>query len=282
MEDPALQQPVDYLLIGHVTKDLTPEGPLLGGTVSYAGLTARALGLRVGVVTSCGEDLDLSPLSDLAVARLPAEESTAFENVYTPEGRIQTLRARARDLTFEAVPPAWRGAPIVHLAPLCQEVDPDLAHRFPGALVGVTPQGWMRTWDEAGRVFPTAWEGMERLLPQLGAVVMSIEDVGWDEGLVAAMAQHAPLLVVTEGPLGARVFVNGQGRRVPAPPAEEVDPTGAGDIFAACFFARLRATGDPFEAARYANQLASASVTRVGVASVPTPEEVAAAEMQVG
>ncbi len=282
MEDPALHQPIDYLLVGHVTKDLTPEGPILGGTVSYAGLTARALGLRVGVVTSCGQDLDLSPLSDLAISRLPAKHSTTFENVYTPEGRIQTLRARARDLTLEAVPPAWRRAPIIHLAPLCQEVDPDLVHQFPGALIGVTPQGWMRTWDQAGRVFPTPWEGMDRLLPRLGAVVLSIEDVAWDEDLVAAMAQHAPLLVVTEGPLGARVFVKGRVTRVPTPPAEEVDPTGAGDIFAACFFARLRATSDPFEAARYANQLASASVTRVGVASVPTPEEVAAAEMQVG
>jgi len=44
--------PVDYLVIGHIACDLTPAGPRLGGTAAYAALTARALGLRVGVVTA--------------------------------------------------------------------------------------------------------------------------------------------------------------------------------------------------------------------------------------
>ncbi len=36
---------VDYLLIGHLTQDLQDDGSFrLGGTVSYAGLTAHALG----------------------------------------------------------------------------------------------------------------------------------------------------------------------------------------------------------------------------------------------
>ncbi len=49
-------EPVDYLVIGHVAHDLTPEGPRLGGTVAYSALTARALGLRVGVVTASGPE----------------------------------------------------------------------------------------------------------------------------------------------------------------------------------------------------------------------------------
>lgn len=53
-------QPVDYLVIGHVTQDLTPSGPVLGGTAAYAALTARAMGLRVGVVTACHPETDLS------------------------------------------------------------------------------------------------------------------------------------------------------------------------------------------------------------------------------
>ena len=36
MSDIALVQPVDYLVIGHVAHDLTPEGPRLGGTASYS------------------------------------------------------------------------------------------------------------------------------------------------------------------------------------------------------------------------------------------------------
>ena len=37
----------DYLLIGHIAHDVTPQGPRLGGTVSYGAYTAVALGLRV-------------------------------------------------------------------------------------------------------------------------------------------------------------------------------------------------------------------------------------------
>jgi hypothetical protein len=49
-------EPVDYLVIGHVAHDLTPQGPRLGGTAAYSALTARALGYRAGIVTACGPD----------------------------------------------------------------------------------------------------------------------------------------------------------------------------------------------------------------------------------
>ena len=39
-------EPVDYLAVGHITIDQTPDGPRLGGSVAYAALTAQALGLR--------------------------------------------------------------------------------------------------------------------------------------------------------------------------------------------------------------------------------------------
>ena len=34
--------PVDYLIIGHILQDLTPEGTQIGGTAAYSGLTAAA------------------------------------------------------------------------------------------------------------------------------------------------------------------------------------------------------------------------------------------------
>jgi len=88
------------------------------------------------------------------------------------------------------------------------------------------------------------------------------------------------LYVVNDpGALGARVYWNGDVRRFAAPPAEQVDPTGAGDIFAASFFIRLHQTQDPWEAARYANVLAAHSVARRGIAGVPSASEVQLASM---
>jgi len=54
----------------------------------------------------------------------------------------------------------------------------------------------------------------------------------------------------------------------------ELDTTGAGDVFAAAFFFRLYTTRDPWEAARFATQLASISVSRPGLQGIPTQEEI--------
>ncbi|MCX7976172.1 MAG: hypothetical protein N2646_03770, partial [Bellilinea sp.] len=80
-------QPVDYLVIGHLTRDLTPEGPRLGGTVAYSGLTARALGLKVGVVTACDPDLPLNEVNELTLAIRYSDTTTTFKNIQTPSGR---------------------------------------------------------------------------------------------------------------------------------------------------------------------------------------------------
>lgn len=273
--------PVDYLAIGHVARDLTPDGARLGGSVAYAARTAQALGYAPGIVTACADDVDLHPLDGLALRRLPAPHSTTFENLYGPSGRTQFLRARATPLAPADVPLEWLRAPVVHLAPLAGELDPDLSLAFDGALLGLTPQGWLRGWDEAGRVHPRDWPEAPALLPRASAVVLSVEDVRGDWALLERWAKLVQVLAVTEGPRGCSVFVRGQGaRQFTAPPQAEVDPTGAGDIFAAAFFIHLYETGDPWAAAVLANQLASVSVTRVGLAGTPTPEEVGLARLR--
>ena len=104
--------------------------------------------------------------------------------------------------------------------------------------------------------------------------MISVEDVGGDEKRIEEMASAARILAVTEGVTGARVYWNGDVRSYRAPDVEEVDPTGAGDIFATAFFFRLYNTRDPWESARFATQIASRSVTRQGYDSVPTQDEI--------
>ena len=274
-------QPVDYLLIGHVAVDLTPAGKQLGGTVSYSALTAKAMGLRVGIVTSAGEDAPLSLLDGIQIFNVPTEHSTVFENVKTEHGRKQTLHHRATSITFEHIPQIWRDASIVHLAPIAQEVDPALAEKFPASWVGVTPQGWMRGWDENGSVFAKAWENSEQVLGPAGGVVLSVEDINHDLEFVEWVAHHTRLLCLTEGEQGAVLHWNSDRRRFRPPTVEEVDATGAGDIFAAGFFARFRKTRDPWEAARFATHLAAHSVKRKGMQGIPTHKEVEYCMMEV-
>jgi len=274
-------EPVDYLVIGHVSEDFTHLGTRLGGTVAYSSLTAKALGSRVGVITACGPETSLEILKDIAIITASSEYSTTFDNINTEDGRRQVLHRRAVPLSYEQVPAVWRRTEIVHLGPVAQEIETLLPDSFFPSLLGLTPQGWMRTWDESGKVTKTVWNNAEQALKQAGAVVLSIEDVAGDEEQIEFMANHTRVLVVTEGAAGSRLYWNGDQRRFHAPKVQEVDATGAGDIFAAAFFIRLQITRDPWEAARFATQLAAHSVTRTGLESVPTAEEIQACLVEV-
>lgn len=274
---------IDYLLIGHVCQDITAEGPRPGGTVTFGALTARALGRRPAIITSLPDRSEslLEPLAGIPLIRISAENPTTFVNAYTSAGRVQTLEGRAAPLGLMDVPSGWRGSPIVHLAPVADEVDPRLAAYFPDALIGVTPQGWMRQWDSAGRVSFRLWPDADAVLARADAVVMSIEDVQGDESLVESYASRAALLVVTRARAGCAVYLKGQAHHIPAPAVEERDLTGAGDIFAAAFFVQLHTTGDPLGSARFATALASDSVTRIGLAGIPTLRHIESALAQV-
>jgi sugar/nucleoside kinase (ribokinase family) len=272
---------IDYLVIGHLSHDLTPNGTRIGGTAAYSALTARALGLKVGIVTSWNNHLPLGPLEGIPIVSFPSEVSTTFENIYTPHGRIQVVHQVANQLDFHHIPETWRYASIVHLGPIAQEVEPGMVRRFPSALIGLTPQGWLRHWDQAGHVKACEWAESSFILQQAGAAVISIEDVDGDEERVEEMASACRVLAVTEANHGARVFWNGDVRRFRPPIVEEVEATGAGDVFAASFFARLFATRNPWEAGRYATQLSAYSVTRQGLDSPPTPSEIQSALIEV-
>jgi sugar/nucleoside kinase (ribokinase family) len=272
---------IDYLMIGHITLDKTPDGPRLGGTTTFSSLMARALGLRVGIVTSWGTEISLGPLADIPIINLSAEHSTTFENITTSEGRNQTLFHVANTIDLNLIPEEWLNASIVHIGPIAQEVEPTIVRHLSNSLVGVTPQGWLRTWNDDGAVVPTEWPEAAFVLSNVGAAVISVEDLGFDESRIEEMASACRVLAVTENSEGVRLFWNGDVRRFRPPIVTAVDTTGAGDIFATAFFFRLFTTRDPWEAARFATQLAAISVTRRGLQGIPTPEEIQACMAEV-
>lgn len=274
MNDLQPVEPVDYLVIGHLARDITPNGFQLGGTAAYSALAAKALGLRTGIITAWAGEFPYEQLPGIAVVTLPSENCTTFENVYNKESRTQYLHHQATHIDHASIPENWKRCSIIHIGPIAQEVDPILEDAFSPALIGLTPQGWMRQWNELGLVSACRWVGAEIALKKAGAAVISIEDVGGDEDEIERMALACPVLAVTEGPVGARLYWHNDLRKFRAPIKNEVDATGAGDIFAAAFFIRLLATRDPWEAARFATQLAANSVLRPGLKGIPTQDEI--------
>ncbi len=276
---------INFLTIGHVTHDLTPDGFRLGGTVSFSAVTAQRLGWRPGVLTRGTLDgfrpepwpgnagnvtgLPGTPLEGTEIHLLPSAVTTTFTNIYHAGQRTQVVTAVADPISPEHLPQAWTQASVVLLGPLVREVPSSWMTIFPNALLGITPQGWMRTWDAAGHVRPTRWENGVEFLARADAVILSREDVGGDEAYIAELAHQGRLLVVTDGWHGATVYQHGSRMRIPPRATVEVEPTGAGDVFATAFLIRLAETRDPFIAARFANVVASMSVEAPGMDAIP-------------
>lgn len=265
----------DYLIIGHILKDNAPGGAMLGGTASYAGLTADKLGQYTAVLTSYGPDIpSLAPLNNIKIKAVPAPQSTIFENVYKDGVRYQKWLTCGAHLSTDQIPKEWRNTPIVHLAPMAQEISPDMCGYFRNNLVCVTMQGWLRGQDEQYNVIYQPHPDLEKWLPYIDILVLSLADVQSDRDTLDHFLNTVQLGVETLGPEGCRVYHRGTTTHIPVQPVEELDPTGAGDIFAAAFFIRYQQTRDIIEAAQFANACASLSVKEIGMESVPSLAEV--------
>jgi sugar/nucleoside kinase (ribokinase family) len=286
----------DLLLVGHVTRDLvndpgagaTAEAVLaapsrLGGTVSFAANTALRMGRRPTVVTRAASPADLDELpAEVEQILLDSPVTTTFANIYTPAGRVQHVYTPAAPITAAEVPARCRHARAVLLGPLVNEIGPDIPPLFgDDTLVAAVPQGWMRRWDESGRVYPKPWESCAEILPFVDVLVASMEDIDHDLTRLAPFFHWVPLIVMTEYREGSSIYqrlADGsiEVTKIAPRPAGEVDPTGAGDIFATAFVIRLQETQDPVQAARFANVTASYGVEHLGISGIPTRETVLA------
>ncbi|HLY32609.1 MAG TPA: PfkB family carbohydrate kinase [Ktedonobacterales bacterium] len=293
------EQAPDLLVIGHVTYDILPGGTTrLGGTPLYAGLTAARLGWRVAIVTSGPNEILLAlqaAIPGVAIAASLAPVATTFEHLYPDGVRRLRLRERANLLGVNDIPLDWRSAPVVLLAPVIREIDPELGAAFPNALVAATAQGWLRRWESSGMVIPKLLEQDLVALPTLQVLLLSYEDLLLPSNVyvspldripitvadanvqLGVWSSVTPLVVATRGSVGASLRRNGGPPEMfPAYKTQLVDSTGAGDVFAAAFLYRLRETGDPRAAMDFANRCASISVEGQGTSTIPTLDEVIA------
>ncbi len=251
-----------------------PSGTRIGGTAAFAATQAQRLGIDTAVVTRIGPDTDLAAgLPAVAIAGRPAEVTTEFENSYDGPHRRQRVPRRAPEIEAEDVPEDWRTAPIALLGPVCGEVSGDLAALFPEALTGVSAQGWLRRLNGQRIVQRQPWDGAP-FWNRCSVLFVSDEDLGADVTQLSDWTRDVRIVVETKERRGARVHEDGRWREIAAFPIEEVDPTGAGDVFAAAFLIRHHETNDSAAAARFAVAAAACAVEGRGIASVAGREQI--------
>jgi len=275
MNYPAGLKAPDYLIFGHITQDLIEGGSRLGGTAAYSSILARRLGLDVVLVTSFAADLDLDILDGIQIINQAGQGTTTFKNIYNKSGRTQYLLDRAEVLDITNLPEVFKKATIVHLAPVAGEIKINAGRKFPKSEVIYSLQGWLRDWDLTGLVHSAPLPNLDGENQLEGTAFLSIEDLDFDRSKVDQVLKSFPDLVLTIGEGGAELYNNGQMQLAPAAPIQEVDPTGAGDIFAAAYIiSKVMLGKSPLEAARFANALAGLSISRSGCEGIPTVEQI--------
>ena len=264
---------VTFLSVGHFCYDVSPNGYILGGSAAYSTLTARNLGHHTRAVTAVGANFDRqNPLLDgIKTVYCESPETTIFDNQYDAQGhRQQFILGAAKELKGRDVPVAWRASNIVYLCPIADEVSAELVHCFSeDTLIGATPQGWLRQWDASGRVAAKRWATAEKILPFIDVLILSDEDVRMYPDELEKYIQLAPIVVLTRGAKGATLFQNGTQIGSAAYAVTEIDPTGAGDVFATSFLIDYYQNRTVEQALNFAHCVASFAVEGVGTSCIP-------------
>ena len=267
-----------FLSIGHFCYDVSPKGYMLGGSASYSTLTARNLGHCGRAVTAVGANFDRrnSVLEGIETVYHESPDTTIFDNRYDEKGhRQQFILGVAQQLKGNHVPAEWRTSNIAYLCPIADEVSADVVHCFSEeTLIGATPQGWLRQWDTQGRVTAKRWETAKEILPYIDVLILSDEDLRAYPDELDIYIGLAPIVVLTRGDRGATLFQNGTQFESDAYPVTEVDPTGAGDVFAAAFLINYYQKRSVTAALNFAHCVASFAVEGPGTSRIPKFGEV--------
>lgn len=280
---------IELLVLGHVTRDEVGVEVRWGGAAAYAALAAARLGVATGLVTAAPLD---SPLLEelraeprLVLHVVPCSAFTSFVVDYSGSQRALWLRDRAPDLRLQDIPAAFARARTVYIGPVAGECSSELVRacaQRPSAFVGLGLQGWLRAFDPPsengppGRRVAPGLDDSILAVPGLGAVTVSELDHPAVTAHAARLVDRGATVALTHGARGASLFHGHQRVDIPAAPAEERDPTGAGDVFGVVFTLRLADGASLKEAGTAAAEAAARVVEGPGLDTLPRASSVEA------
>lgn len=254
------------VVVGHVTHDRYGDAIVPGGSAYYGVRTHLGLGADAQLVAAVGRDFACdAALLDVPNVLARAGETTTFTNLYAPgRERVQLVDAIAPTVVPTLCPSSYHGCDLLHLAPVIGEVEvaPWIDAVAP-RMVAIGVQGWIKR--ASGReVVPRRWDVTDTELARIDAACLGEEDLHAQGDLLARMIAAVPIVALTHGRDGCELFVRGRASRIGVFSTTEVDPTGAGDVFAAALFLALARGIERIEAARHAAAAASIVVEARG------------------
>ncbi|HKW60397.1 MAG TPA: PfkB family carbohydrate kinase [Candidatus Dormibacteraeota bacterium] len=271
--------------IGDLVLDvrIVPQGPLVPDDDSPASITiggggqaanfcawGSALGERVRLVTRVGDDdtgrrlvADLESRGVEVRVVWAAEPTGAVAVVVGPDGTrtMATQRGASVGLVPDDLHERWfNDAKLLHVPGYSLFLEP-LASATRAAIRVVRSVGGMLAVDLSSASGLRAYgpARMAYVLARLAPEVLFATEAEATT-LAVPLESLAQVPVLKLGAAGSQVF----GHTIPAPRVKAVDPTGAGDAFAAAFCSAWLHGATPVEAAERGVQAASQSVMRAG------------------
>ena len=242
------------VVLGAASRDVSrddPRGWRLGGGVTYGALTLANLGLRVGALIGVDEaastagELDMLRDAGVDVRLVRLEHGPVFENIETPNGRVQMALSGSDPVDPRQLPIEWRAAGGWFVGGVAEELSDDWADVFPtAALVATGWQGLIREIVPGERVIrrrPT----VRALVSRADLVGVSRDDLDPTALLndLCRLIRPGATLALTHGARGGIAMTattsGARGMRwwPSLRPDAVIDPTGAGDVFLATLLA---------------------------------------------
>lgn len=306
-----MNKALDLVGIGECMVEFFAEEPLakaqnlrrsFGGDVLNALVAAARLGSKVGFVTQVGQDpfgpglLEAWQAEGIDTRCAPlvlGENGVYFISVNQSGEREFSYRRKnsaASQLSVQSLDPLYlEQSRMLLLSGITQAISESAqdATRYAaqlchskGALVAFDPNYRPNLWASRGPT-ETARQAFEELEPHLDILLPSFPDdmavLGIKnmslESAALTLAERVPRVALKAGSAGAWLAWEGKLEQIaPVVPAHVRDTTGAGDAWNGTFLHGLLQGLEPFEAARWANQIASAKLAfRGAIAPKPWP-----------
>jgi 1D-myo-inositol 3-kinase len=258
------------LIVGHYCHDTLfhangTRSDTLGGSASYISSVFNALKVKCSVASKVGMDFAYYPqihhrprvamgvpttqfIADFTHGERTERVGAVCESIYPkdiPDGEIFDI-ALAVGIVGEILPDTLRKLAQCSHYLLCD---------IQGLIRVISPQGTVG-YEKLNN---TPFYPLLDQISFLKASRQEAQSLNLDE-----VRQHTCLLV-TEGKDGCTVYLRDREFRVPAFPAEEIDPTGAGDCFLAGFAAGLLRQLPLEKAVLMGNYFGALAVGQIGV-----------------
>lgn len=264
------------IVVGHITLDEFNGKLIPGGSAYYCSQTYAALGAEVKLISIVGEDFHSDEVFDGIDTFVKRQgKTTQFKNIYKKDApREQISLAQAASIQPDDMPEDFKDCDVLHLVPVLGEVEIlPWVHHIKAKFVAVGLQGWLRKINSSNVVLSKICGLTDEEYKKIHILCMSEDDIKDQPELLHKVISKVPVVALTHGSKGYDIYRSSVPKSYGVYSTKEVDPTGAGDVFASGLVFGMASGKSDLEAGHLGAGLASVIIEEVGGFAFPRISE---------